>query len=110
MNKKNFFQNLFRGFFGIEYVEENVSPITINQEKVVFREPSSFNDAKFLADDIKAGKLVVINLDGLDKDIARRIVDFSTGFIYILGGKMKSIGEMIFLLTPNNSIFEEKEA
>src|SRR3990172_2395260 len=65
-------------------------------------EPRSFNDAQQIADKFKAKQPVIINLQQLDADLSKRMIDFSSGLTYGLGGGMQRIAEKVFLLTPSN--------
>ena len=62
--------------------------------------PESFSDAKHVADEFKRGTPVVVNLQGLERDLARRLVDFASGICYALDGKMEKLAPQVFLLTP----------
>lgn len=75
---------------------------TTTQLKVVVLTPESFDEAREIADNLKAKRPVVINLEGLEKDIARRIVDFLSGAVYSLDGNIQKISSGIFLVAPYN--------
>jgi cell division inhibitor SepF len=64
--------------------------------------PRSFNDAQSVADEFKRSKPVIINLQGSDRELSKRLIDFSSGMTYALGGGMQRIAEKVFLLTPAN--------
>src|SRR3954451_2345375 len=64
--------------------------------------PRSFNDAQAVADEFKASKPVIINLQSTDRELSKRLIDFSSGMTYALGGGMQRISQGIFLLTPEN--------
>jgi cell division inhibitor SepF len=64
--------------------------------------PRSFNDAQQVADEFKRSKPVIINLQSTDRELSKRLIDFSSGMTYALGGGMQRIAEGIFLLTPEN--------
>jgi len=75
---------------------------TTTQLKVVVVTPESFEEAKDIAEHLKQKKPVVINLEGVEKDIARRIVDFLSGAVYSLDGNIQKISTGIFLIAPYN--------
>lgn len=75
---------------------------TTTQLKVVVMQPESFDEAKDIADHLKNKKPVVINLEDVDKEIARRIVDFLSGAIYALDGNIQKVTNGIFLVAPYN--------
>jgi cell division inhibitor SepF len=64
--------------------------------------PRSFNDAQQVADEFKRSKPVIINLQSTDRELSKRLIDFSSGMTYALGGGMQRISQGIFLLTPEN--------
>lgn len=75
---------------------------TTAQFKVVIVSPENFEEAKDIADTLKTKNPVVINLEGVDKEIARRIVDFLSGSVYALDGNIQKVSNGIFLVTPYN--------
>ena len=64
--------------------------------------PRSFNDAQQVADEFKARKPVIINLQSTDRELSKRLIDFASGMTYALGGGMQRVSQGIFLLTPAN--------
>jgi cell division inhibitor SepF len=64
--------------------------------------PTSFNHAQEVADKFKANQPVILNLQGVDRDLARRLIDFSSGLCYGLGGHMEKVAHQVYLLTPTN--------
>jgi len=62
--------------------------------------PTSFNEAQAIGDRFKAGRAVIINLQGVDRDLRRRLVDFASGLCYAVGGKMDRVADQVYLLTP----------
>ena len=69
---------------------------------VVVTAPESFDDARDIADHLKQRKPCVINLEGVEKDISRRIVDFLSGSVYAVDGNIQKVSSGIFLVTPYN--------
>ncbi len=65
-------------------------------------EPSSFNDAQALADRFKRQQPVILNLQNVDGDLSRRMVDFCSGLTYALDGHIQTVASRVFLLTPRN--------
>jgi cell division inhibitor SepF len=65
-------------------------------------EPSSFNDAQSLADRFKRQQPVILNLQNVDGDLSRRMVDFCSGLTYALDGHIQTVASRVFLLTPRN--------
>jgi cell division inhibitor SepF len=64
--------------------------------------PKSFNDAQQVADKFKQAIPVVLNLQGTDTDLAKRLIDFASGLTYALDGGMQRIASKVFMLTPRN--------
>lgn len=122
-------KNKFRSFFTLddeyEYVEEEVEQdVEEEQEpktrsnrkqdnvvslksaksssKMVLSEPSSYNEAQDIADQLVNRRAVVINLQRVDHHQAKRIVDFLSGTVYAIGGDIQKLGAQTFLCTPDN--------
>lgn len=64
--------------------------------------PSSFNEAQSVADKYMAGVPVIMNLQGLERDLSRRLVDFASGLCYGMRGSMERVTNQVYLLTPSN--------
>ena len=64
--------------------------------------PSSMEDSRDIADTLLAGCTVVLNLEGVDMDIAQRIIDFTCGTCYSLEGSLQKISTYIYIVTPQN--------
>ena len=65
-------------------------------------EPRRFNEAREVADRFKNGIPVIMNLQSTDDTIARRLVDFASGLVYGLDGKIEMVANRVYLLTPAN--------
>lgn len=70
--------------------------------KVVLCEPRVYTEAQDVADQLKNRRAVVVNLQRIQHDQAKRIVDFLSGTVYAIGGDIQKIGANIFLCTPDN--------
>ncbi|QWQ38923.1 cell division protein SepF [Gemella sp. zg-570] len=68
---------------------------------VVLVEPLVFADSKDVLDDIKANKVVILNLTKLDLETSDRLLDFISGGIYAMDAKLKTIGDEIYLCVPH---------
>jgi len=75
--------------------------VTNKQEVVLFR-PGSFNDTSKAADDLRNRKAVIVNMENVDKAMARRVVDFLSGCVYALDGDVKKIAQSAYLFCPHN--------
>jgi cell division inhibitor SepF len=73
--------------------------------------PRSFNDAQQIADRFKDGVPVILNLQGSDVELSKRLIDFASGLTYALDGGMQRVADKVFLLTPQNvSVSAEERA
>ena len=64
--------------------------------------PRSFNDAQQIADRFKQQSPVILNLQGVDAELSKRLIDFASGLTYALNGGMQRVADKVFLLTPRN--------
>ena len=64
--------------------------------------PRSFNDAQQIADRFKQSIPVILNLQGADAELSKRLIDFTSGLTYALNGGMQRVADKVFLLTPRN--------
>ena len=64
--------------------------------------PRSFNDAQQIADKFKESIPVILNLQGADQELSKRLIDFASGLTYALNGGMQRVADKVFLLTPRN--------
>ncbi len=72
-----------------------------NMEVCVIK-PSSMEDTREIADTLVDNSTVVLNLEGLDVELAQRIIDFTSGACYSLGGSLQKVSSYIFILGPYN--------
>jgi len=79
-----------------------VRPLPVGPSKPSVIGPTSFNDAQEVADKFKVNVPVILNLQGVERDLARRIIDFASGLCYGLGGQMERVATQVYLLTPSD--------
>ena len=87
-----------------EYEEEETvssAPTSASSTIGIF-EPGVFEDATAIANAIKKGNVVTVNLHRLSKDYAQRTIDFLTGVVYALDGRIEKIGHNLILCSPAN--------
>ena len=74
--------------------------------------PEKFSDAPLIADELMAGRTVVMNLEAMERDALRHLLDFISGVTYALDGSMKKIaGDATFIATPHSvSLADVEEA
>lgn len=64
--------------------------------------PVSFNDAQEVADKFMANNAVIMNLESVNRELSRRLVDFASGLCYGMRGQMEKVTTSVYLLTPSN--------
>ena len=89
------------GFSGQVLNMGSSTSVTNKQEVVLFR-PNNFNDTSKAADDLRSRKAVIVNMENVDKAMARRVVDFLSGCVYALDGDVKKIAQSAYLFCPHN--------
>ena len=72
-----------------------------NMEVCVIK-PSSMEDTREIADTLVDNSTVILNLEGIDMELAQRIIDFTSGACYSLGGSLQKVSSYIFVLGPYN--------
>ncbi|MBQ1396263.1 MAG: cell division protein SepF [Eubacterium sp.] len=82
--------------------EKRVSVANTNSLKLILIEPKAFDECPKLVDSLKARKPVIINLERLETETARKIFDFLSGATYALNGNVQKIANNIFIFTPEN--------
>ena len=70
--------------------------------KLLVTEPQSFNDCPKLVNSLRTRKPVIINVEHLEREVARKIFDFLSGATYAIDGKVQKISENIFVFAPAN--------
>ena len=96
--------------FGVSASDRNESSASRQLKKqyseagmeVCIIKPTSVNDAREVTDTLLANSTVVLNLEGLDVEIAQRIIDFTSGSCYAVHGNVMKISHYIFVITPAN--------
>ena len=68
-------------------------------EVCVFK-PTNIEDGREISDTLLSGKAVVLNLEGLDVNLAQRIIEFTSGSCYSIRGNLQKISNYIFIITP----------
>ena len=97
----------------IQEEKEYVAPITnkknkvvgmpgVQQVKVIISQPNTFEQSEEICEHLKEKKSIIVNLEYVNKDVARRIIDFISGAVYALDGNIQKISNSIFLVAPFN--------
>ena len=71
------------------------------QQEVVLFHAKTFGDATKAADELRNKKAVILNMENVDKALTRRVVDFLSGCVYALDGKVKKIAQSTYLFCPH---------
>ena len=88
-----------RGLFG----RKNSKVVNMSQQvRMVIMQPTNFEQSETICDLLKEKKSVIINLEYVNKDIARRIIDVVSGAAHALDGHMQKVSSSIFLVAPYN--------
>jgi cell division inhibitor SepF len=69
--------------------------------EVCIMKPTSFEDSQDICDMLLSGRAAVINLEGFDVDVAQRVMDFVSGSVYAMNGKLHQISSYIFIISPD---------
>lgn len=96
-----------RGLFGRRNKDSKVvnmpqQQTNSNAIKMVISQPTSFEQSDEICSFLKERKSVIVNLEYVNKDVARRIVDFISGGVYALDGYIQKVSNSIFLVAPSN--------
>ena len=89
-----------RRFFGKK--NKVVSMPQTQQIKMVISQPTTFDQSEEICEFLKDKKSVIVNLEYVNKDVARRIVDFISGGVFALDGHIQKVSNSIFLIAPYN--------
>jgi cell division inhibitor SepF len=79
-----------------------VSMPQMQQVKMVISQPTSFEQSEGICDLLKEKKSVIVNLEYVNKDVARRIIDVISGAVHALDGHIQKVSNSIFLIAPYN--------
>lgn len=77
-------------------------PNSANKMRMLVFQPTSYEEAESIIDNLKARKPVIMNLDDLEVELGQRILDFVGGAVYSLNGDIKKVARSIFVVAPSN--------
>ena len=72
------------------------------KQEVVLFHAKTFDDAAKAADELRRRKAVILNMENVDKSLTRRVVDFLSGSVYALDGRVKKVAQCTYLFCPHN--------
>ncbi len=87
------------------FIKRNSKVVSMPQSqsiRMVISQPTSFEQSEEICGFLKEKKSVIVNLEYVNKDVARRIVDFISGGVYALDGYIQKVSNSIFLVAPSN--------
>lgn len=86
--------------------KNNVTPIRNKRKgagmEVCVVRPATVEDARAITDTLLVDRTVILNLEGLDVEIAQRIIDFTSGSCYAINGHLQKVSNYIFIITPSS--------
>lgn len=88
-----------KGFFGKKKI---VSMPQVQQVKMVITQPTCFEQSEEICNYLKERKSIIVNLEYVNKEVARRIIDFISGGVHALDGHIQKVSNSIFLIAPIN--------
>ena len=90
-----------RGLFGSKK-NKIVNMPQVQSVKMVITQPTSFEQSEELCNYLKEKKSIIVNLEYVNKDVGRRIIDFLSGAVHALNGHIQKVSNSIFLIAPVN--------
>ena len=89
-----------KGFFGRKSKVVNMPQV--QPVRMVITQPTNFEQSEEICNYLKERKSIIVNLEYVNKDVARRIVDFISGAVHALDGHIQKVSNAIFLIAPVN--------
>jgi len=80
-------------------MKEDIFTYTVKDDKATI---TDIDDARGVTETLLQNRAVVLNLEGIDVDIAQRIIDFTSGSCYAINGNLQKISNYIFIITPQS--------
>jgi cell division inhibitor SepF len=86
-----------------------VRPVPVQSTRVHVVQPSGFADAQEIGERLKTSQPVIVNLQDVEPDLSRRLIDFCSGAVFVAGARMQKVAKQVFLLTPSNVEVSDEE-
>ena len=80
----------------------HVMNMSSGKQEVVLFHAKTFDDAAKAADELRSRRAVILNMENVDKSLTRRVVDFLSGSVYALDGRVKKVAQSTYLFCPHN--------
>ncbi len=74
----------------------------VKDMEVCIIKPNSIEDGREIAETLLSGRTVLLNMEGINLDVAQRVTDFTSGVCFALGGMLQKVSNYIFIVTPPN--------
>lgn len=90
--------------YSAKNIQSKVIPMNtaVSSSKMVITQPNCYEDVQEIGDYLKNRKSVIVNLESVSKEDARRILDFMSGATFIVEGTIQKVSNLIYLMTPRN--------
>jgi cell division inhibitor SepF len=86
-----------------------VRPVPVQSTRVHVVAPTMFADAQEIGERLKTNQPVIVNLQEVEPELSRRLIDFCSGAVYVAGARMQKVAKQVFLLTPSNVEVSDEE-
>lgn len=103
-NTRGIFNKQERDYSQLRSMQTKVIPMetAVSSSKMVITEPSCYESVEEIGEYLKDKKSVIINLENVSKEEARRILDFLSGAAFMIDGTIQRVSNLIYLMTPRN--------
>lgn len=103
-SRRNFSEIEQESPYSARNIQSKVIPMNtaISSSKMVITQPNCYEDVQEIGDYLKSKKSVIVNLESVSKEDARRILDFMSGATFIVEGTIQKVSNLIYLITPRN--------
>jgi len=102
-------RDLDAGGVTVHAVRPVVRPVPVQSARVHVVAPTGFADAQEIGERLKTNQPVIVNLQDVDADLSRRLIDFCSGAVFVAGARMQKVAKQVFLLTPSNVEVSDEE-
>ena len=86
-----------------------VRPVPVQSTRVHVVAPTTFADAQEIGERLKTNQPVIVNLQDVEPELSRRLIDFCSGAVFVAGARMQKVAKQVFLLTPSNVEVSDEE-
>jgi cell division inhibitor SepF len=103
-SRRNFSEIEQESPYSARNIQSKVIPMNtaVSSSKMVITQPNCYEDVQEIGDYLKNKKSVIVNLESVSKEDARRILDFMSGATFVVEGTIQKVSNLIYLITPRN--------